>query len=659
MNTESKLTQIVGCIAKHTATSLLFLGIGVSAQTTASRARFVTADSSVAEKALQIVAGVHGEWTQMPGNIVSTRMTGGALIGNGSVGVAIGGTPDKQEYFIGRNDFWSVQRGKIMPLGRVELRIQALQNATASMQENIGPADVTATLQTGTSQLKTRSWVDSSKNFFYVELENSGAVPLDVTAGMLDAFGQDDLENLGGTTGQVYWRRVSPEIVHATIGGPNDGKGGLLDASIRSLQIVDDGQARAQRGDKPIYAWSSANGLWDGSGKSTQPFSCGNIILPELKFTVRSSVNVDHVNANGIIFSSISQHWNMQQQDPTDPLGNVRGHDVGRPQGGEAGLQIYLSQGRLAANLNGTVVTAGSALPLGRWTEVAVAYDGVKMALLVDGHPVGETTNFPTAAKVTGPDWEWAATHPGDAEVPFAGMAPRGVLATRIIGAAVSTENGELHFQVREGDKVVMAVVVTDDRDTPDYLQSAISNLQRASSETVAAAWSRHMTWWRNFWSRSFVEIQDKTVQSWWYGSLYVLASCSEPGNVAPGLWGNWITSTNAGWQGDYTLDYNYQAPFWAAFPTNHVELSDSYDAPILAWMKRGQGLAKELHAHGLVYYTHLAPSPGWSADNFRSLDQKSDALFAAVNCVQRWRYTRGADYARKVWPFLAGGGIL
>ena len=70
----------------------------------------------------------------------------------------------------------------------------------------------------------------------------------------------------------------------------------------------------------------------------------------------------------------------------------------------------------------------------------------------------------------------------------------------------------------------------------------------------------------------------------------------------------------NVGWQGDYTLDYNYQAPFWAAFPTNHVDLADSYDAPILRCMDRGRGLAKEIHSQGLVYYTHLAPSPGWSA---------------------------------------------
>ena len=569
---------------QHITICLVFLGNGALAQTTARKVTSAT-DKAVAEKALQIVAGIHGSWTQMPGNIATPRMTSGALIGNGSVGVAIGGTADQQQYYVGRDDFWSVQRGKIMPVGRLQLTIPALQNATAELQENVGPADVTASFAGGTAKLKSHSWVDSTQNFFFIEMENPGAAPLEASAQILDGFGQDDRETLGGETGQVYWRRVSPEVVHATIGGPNDGKGGTLDATLRSLRIFGDSQTGLPNAkDKPLYAWESPSGLWNGSGaKSAPPFSCGDIILPERRFTVRASVKADHANAEGILFSSISQHWQMQQQDPTNPLGNVRGHDVGRPQGAEAGLLIYLSQGRIAANLNGTVVTASDAIPLQQWTDVDLTYDGMKMTLLVNGRQVGQTSNFPTAAQVMGPEWKWAAAHPGDAQVPFYGIAPEGVLAVRIIGAQASAEKGEMRFQIPAGGKVIVAVAATDDRDAAGYFQSAISDLQRASVESVNAAWSRHVAWWRSFWSQSFVEIPDKTVESWWYGSLYVLASCSKQGNVAPGLWGNWITSTNMGWQGDYTLDYNYQAPFWAAFPTNHVDLSDPYDAPILA----------------------------------------------------------------------------
>lgn len=640
---------------QHTSPLLLLLLSATAASTQSVVPRRTPSDNAVAQNAWRIVSGIHGTWTQMPGEIATGRMTGGALIGNGSVGVAIGGTPDKQQYYIGRDDFWSVQRGKIMPVGQLQLSLPALANATANLQENIASGDVSASFAAESAHVNTRAWVDADKNFFYVELENTGASPMDTGLRMLDGFGKDDRENLGGATGQVFWRRVSPEVVHATVGGPNDGKGAFLDADVRSLQIFDTSQTAGVDRSKPVYAWKGASDLWTSrGGSSAQPFSCGNIILPEKQFTVRATLRADHA-PSGVVFSSVSQHWRMQQQDPTNPLGNVRGHDIGRPQGAEAGLSIYFTEGRLAANLNGTVLTADLPLPLQQWAEIAVSYDGRVLTLLVNGKPVGHTRDFPTPAQVLGPEWMWAASHPGDPRLPFAGMAPAGVMATRVVGARASEKEGELSFRIPAQGKVIVAIAVTDDRDSPSYFQQALSTLNRSDAGTITAARTRQKAWWHQFWSRSYVEFPDKTVQAWWYGSLYVLASCSRHGNVAPGLWGNWITSSNVGWQGDYTLDYNYQAPFWAAFPTNHVDLADPYDAPLLDWLGRGKALADTLHAHGLVYYTHLSPSPGWSSDNFRTLDQKSDALFAAVNCIQRWRYTRDVNYARKMWPLLTG----
>lgn len=620
---------------------------------TAMRADGAIGNPNVTEKALKIVSGIHGSWAKMPGNIVSWLMTPGALIGNGSVGVAIGGTPDRQEFYIGRNDFWSVLRGRIMPVGRLELTIPALRGATARLRENIAPADVTARFVLGSHALDLRAWVAEGRNLFAVELKNPGSAALRVRAAMLDGFGRKDRRTLGGDTDGVAWLRVSPETVAATIGGSRRGSAAAPKAGIRSVRVFAGG-AREPGRQKPLYAWTSRTAL--AGGGAAAPFSCGAIIMPMRSFTVRAVVNVDGADAGGVIFSAIAGHrWMKQRADPTDPMGNLRGRDLPRAQGAAAGLLIYLSHGRLAANLNGTVVTTPQPLPLGRWEHVAVAYDGERLVLQVNGKQRAATANFPAAAEVMGPKWEWAAAHPGDKKVPYDGIGPEGILGLRVIGTTVSMRDGETHFVVPAGGRVVVLVAALDNRDTPGYFHAAILDLKEAGFQSVAESWSRHLAWWRKFWSRSYVEIPDKTVQSWWYGSLYVLASCSRRGDVAPGLWGNWITSTNLGWQGDYTLDYNYEAPFWAAYPTNHVSLADPYDAPLLAWMKRGRGLARKLHEHGLFYYAHLAPSPGWSADNFRSLDQKSDALFAATDCIERWRYTHSAAYAREAWPFLTG----
>jgi hypothetical protein len=619
----------------------------------AVRAGGDTANGAVAAKALKIVGGIHGSWSQMPSHIATPLMTPGALIGNGSVGVAIGGSADRQEFYIGREDFWSVLRGRIMPVGRLELTAPALQGATARLRENIGPADVTADFVQGGNALQWRAWAADGRNMFAVELKNPGKEALQVRAALLDGFGRKDLGTLSGSSDGVRWLRVSPETVRATIGGTRRESAAAPNVSIRSVKVFAIDAARGTTG-RPLYAWRSKTALAGGDGHGV--YSCGDIIMPMRSFSVRASVDVNGADGAGVIFSAMAGHrWMKQRVDPTDPLGNLRGHDLPRQQGAAAGLEIYVSHGKLAANLNGTVVMAKQVLPLREWVHLTVAYDGEQLVLLANGKQIGETSDFPVASEVMGPKWDWAATHPGDKQIPYGGIGPEGVLAMRVIGAHVSTQAGETHFDVPAGGRVMVLVAAMDNRDTPAYFRTAIAALRQATMESVAASWSRHLVWWRKFWSKSYVEIPDKTVQSWWYGSLYVLASCSRTGNVAPGLWGNWITSTHMAWQGDYTLDYNYQAPFWAAYPTNHVSLANPYDAPLLAWLKRGRGLAEKLHEQGLLYYTHLAPSPGWSADNFRALDQKSDALFAATNCIQRWRYTRDAAYARKVWPFLTG----
>ncbi len=624
----------------------------------AARAVPEVTNSTVAGKALAIVSHIHGSWSQMPGNVVTPLMTPGALIGNGSVGVALGGSPDKLEFYIGRDDFWSVLRGRIMPVGRLQVSIPALSGASTQLRENVAPADITGHFVLGKYTLASRSWASTGKNIFAVQLTNSGSAALPVTTALLDAYGHRDLATLSGNIGQVHWLRVSPEVVNATIGGSRPENGTASGARVRSVE-VDRGylpNLTSHTAAKPLYRWNAADTAGSAGTTNSGPVSLGDIIMPQSRFTVRASLTVDAADSGVTILSALVDHgWMKQTIDPTDPLGNTRGHDIPRTQGAAAGLIVYLSHGRLAANLNGTVVTAGSPLPLHKLVHVAVAYNGQQLVLMADGAKVGATSNFPAAAQVMGPQWQWAAAHPGDSQIPFDGSAPHGVLAMRVLGASPSISGGGMRFDIPAGGKVTILVAVMDNRDTPHFFQAAVTAVRDANSQSVAAMWSQHLAWWKSFWSRSYIEIPDKTIQSWWYGSLYVLASCSRHGNVAPGLWGNWITSTGPAWQGDYTLDYNYQAPFWAAFPTNHVSLADPYDAPLLAWMQRGRGLAKKLHAHGLVYYTHLAPSPGWSADNFRSLDQKSDALFAAVNCVQRWRYTGDAAYARKVWPFLTG----
>jgi alpha-L-fucosidase 2 len=376
-------------------------------------------------------------------------------------------------------------------------------------------------------------------------------------------------------------------------------------------------------------------------GTSTR-IDCGNLAMPERAFTVSAWVYPRSARGQQAIFSAMTsdkwQHW-----------------PVAGPAQISYGFTLSTIHGKLSAMLNRVRITASEPLPLNRWSRVAAIYNGRSLSVIVNGVSVATTEKFPTAMQVVGPQWDWNAIHPGDQHIVFDGCSPRGLLAVRVLGVVGHISHGSITLTLQAGRNATVLLSAMDDRDATNDRAASLKLLHSLRASGVEYRWNQHLVWWKKFWQHSYISITDKKIQDAWYGSLYVLACCSEPGNIAPGLWGNFITTPNMGWNGDYTLDYNYEAPYWAAYPTNHVALAKNYDQALLDWMQRGAALARHRHYHGLFYYAHLSPMPGWSADGAKAIRQKSDALFACVDCLQRWRYTRNVAYARKVYPLLRG----
>jgi len=52
------------------------------------------------------------------------------------------------------------------------------------------------------------------------------------------------------------------------------------------------------------------------------------------------------------------------------------------------------------------------------------------------------------------------------------------------------------------------------------------------SAGSLRSIKTEHTHWWRRFWSASYIEIPDKVVETFWYGSQYILASCNRPGKI-------------------------------------------------------------------------------------------------------------------------------
>jgi alpha-L-fucosidase 2 len=188
----------------------------------------------------------------------------------------------------------------------------------------------------------------------------------------------------------------------------------------------------------------------------------------------------------------------------------------------------------------------------------------------------------------------------------------------------------------------------TDDAGFQMQAPAAVSALAQTD---VDAMLTRHQAWWDAFYRKSFIEIPNKVVEKEYYASLYLLASTSRTGEAAPGLWGNWVMKSPA-WNGDYTLNYNYEAPFYASFPTNHVDLADSYDQPVMDWVPNAQAEATQNGFTGAFYRVHIGPLPNGSADK-NEWNQKSCGAFAVTDMLMHYYYTADPTYAAAIYPTL------
>ncbi len=605
-----------------------------------------------------IARTIVGIRTHVPTHAPANNFPDGPLLGNGSLGVAVQGrNTDHISLYLGRENFWSLLRGRIMPFGRVIISIPALHNGGYRTTVFPGTAEVRGQF-TGRNgrELRFTAWTacrpmnappkprGAREDLLVVKLRNTGKGPLKISTALLDAWGTRGAAGMAGRTAGVDWLRVSPDTVRARIGLPTGlEKYEHFQGRIKDVRIFGP-VAGEQSTLRPLYTFLAAR-----QGKSIPAghvvnthLDCGYLRIPQRAFRLSLHVRPRLATGTQAIFSAMTTkrwtHW---------------------PGGGQPripyGLSLSLNQGKVSVMLNRVRITANRALPLHHWTHVQVSYDGRRLVLTISGRQAAQSTGFPSTAQVAGPQWDWNAIHPGDPQLPFDGCGPDGLIGMRIVGTAVhgTAASDSITLQARQSATILISAM--DSRDTPDFHRASITLLSAVHSGTLARLWQLHLAWWRNFWNKSAVEIPQKTILDSYYGSLYLFACSSAPNHIAPGLWGNFITSPWMAWNGDYTLDYNYEAPYWSAYPTNHVALADNYDMPILAWMARGRGLAKLRGYKGLFYHCHLSPPPGWSADGARSLQQKCDALFGSVDCLMRWRYTRSRKYARMVYPFLRG----
>lgn len=228
---------------------------------------------------------------------------------------------------------------------------------------------------------------------------------------------------------------------------------------------------------------------------------------------------------------------------------------------------------------------------------------------------------------------------------------------------------------LKPGETLTVTVTLYTNQDKENWKEAAIQEAAGLTTAGVETMRKAHQQWWSNLWKRSFIQIGDTMLEKYYYTSQYLFASSSRPGKFAPGIWGPFITRDSSSWGGDYHLNYNYQAPYWAAFSSNYIDLTDNYDQPLLDYMEKGKWHARTLlNMHGIYYPVGIGPkglcTTRWPLtpdemekryatrentidSGYKFLGQKINAVFGASNMLMRFYSTYDEAYARRIYPYL------
>ena len=232
-------------------------------------------------------------------------------------------------------------------------------------------------------------------------------------------------------------------------------------------------------------------------------------------------------------------------------------------------------------------------------------------------------------------------------------------------------------FSLEPDKKITMICAFSSNFKSDDCLKSVISEVEKCNKRSIAKLRRAHAEWWKAYWEKSYVGIPDLDIELQYYRSLYGLACCSRDEKFPPSIFGIWITKEQPWWFGDYHLNYNHMAPYYALYSANRLEQAMPYYAPIIDAIPMGNRYSEEVAGikDGIMLPVGIGPlgiettrqsayiekyKSNWIKS--RNVEagglfwgQKSNSAYAVANMSMHFYRTWDKNFARKVYPFIKG----
>ena len=150
-------------------------------------------------------------------------------------------------------------------------------------------------------------------------------------------------------------------------------------------------------------------------------------------------------------------------------------------------------------------------------------------------------------------------------------------------------------FQLAASDTVFVATYVSGGGKGNDpQLSAATRRLSGLDKTSIARLKDDKTAWWKDMWTRSYVETNDELLNRHYLSYIYLLASAyNEHSPVSAGMYGVSNLDDKMMYHGDIHLNYNSQAGFYSAFSANRPEIVLPFYKTIELLIPEGKRRAK------------------------------------------------------------------
>ncbi len=250
-------------------------------------------------------------------------------------------------------------------------------------------------------------------------------------------------------------------------------------------------------------------------------------------------------------------------------------------------------------------------------------------------------------------------------------------IPTKAASAFSIVNNTVNTFKLSKGNSVYIAVAFSSNFKSEDCVEAVKNRLKNIKIEDLKNIENKHEKWWREFWSKSHVVLNDSLIEKQYYLSNYSLASFSRDIDFPPSIFGTCITKERPAWSGDYHLNYNHFAPYYGLFSSNHVEQAIPCNMPILASQERGEYYSEKICGikGGIMLPVGVGPlgiettrrnkevdeyrgrwiEHGYLEDEGLFFGQKSNSSYAVYNMAQHFYTTYDEEYTCKYYTYVKG----